>query len=234
MIMRVLSLLVLLPQCILGRANDDENSSSLRPPNKALSSSSSTNVAANLQSDSEISQFGEGAYLVNDVESFSGEVKAPSGISILRSIDTLADDLSLVLTFVNAICEEQDDNGGNKCHYNWGDDLNITITLDAHGNPFKKGDGVKGKFKVDYIVPWKFDCQVCGEDCVLSIPVVNAGTTIPGPDCPFANEAHTIGFELPLDNGSPVAGIPTHFSGHVTVKRSDIVVVRISVEATVV
>jgi len=231
--MRVLSLLVLLPQCILGRANDDETFSSLRPPNRALSSSSSTNVAADLQSDSEISQFGEGAYLVNDVESFSGKVKAQSGISISRTIDTLADDISLDLSF-NAPCEEQDDYGGNKCHYNWGDDLIVTITLDAHGNPFKKGDSVKGKFKVDYIIPWKFDCQVCGEDCVLSFPVIKQDTTIPGPDCPFANEASTVSFEVPLGSSSPVAGIPTHFSGHVTVKRSDIAVARISVEATVV
>jgi len=231
--MRVLSLLVLLPQCILVSANDDETFSYLRSPSKALSSLFSTNAAADLMSDSEISKFGEGAYLVNDVETFSHNVKAQSGISISRTIDTLADDISLDLSF-NAPCEEQDDYGGNKCHYNWGDDLNVTITMDTHGTPFQLGDGVVGKFKVDYIIPWKFDCKVCGEDCVLSFPVIKQSTTIPGPECPFATDASSVSFDVPLGDTSPVGGIPTHFSGHITVKKSDIAVARISVEATVV
>lgn len=145
----MLSLLVLLSQRILVSANDDEKSSHLQPQNRAaLSSSSSTDSAVGLLTDSEISQLEEGAYLVKNIETFSHNVKAQSGTNILRSIDTLADDLSLVLTFVNAIWEEQDENGGNNCHYNWGDDFNITITLDTHDTPFQPGDSVVGIFKV--------------------------------------------------------------------------------------
>lgn len=136
-------------------------------------------------------------------------------------------------------------------------------------------------FQVDYIIPWKFDCKVCGtffhllhiyimilhasklsylrhifcntilslvlgefllsvtdnilgEDCVLSFPVIKQSTTIPGPDCPFANATSSVSFDVPLGKTSPVDGIPTHFSGHITVKKADIAVARISVEAAVV
>jgi len=231
--MRMLSLLLLLPQCILASANDDETSSSLRRPKITLSSSSTDNVATDLQSDSETSQFG-GAYSVNDVELFSGNLRAESGLTISRTIDTIDDKLSLTIAFVHATCDEEDEYGNNNCHYNWGDDLNINVTLNTNGVPFGEGDNVVGKFKVDYIIPWRFDCQICGADCTLSLPVIDQGITIPGPACPYADEASTRNFDLQLGKVSPVHGITTHFSGHMTIKKSGTVVARISIEAIVV
>lgn len=228
-----LSLPVLLLQSIFARAIDDEASSNLRHLKKTLYSSSSDDTAkSDLQSDSQNAQYG-GAYLV-DTFKMPDRLMAESGVTLSRTFDTIEDGLSIGLTFVGATCTEKDSHGTNNCHYNWGDDLAVNVTMDTHGTPFTADDTVKGKFKVDYFVPWNFNCNVCGADCTLSLPIIKQGITFPSPPCPFATNAMVVPFVIPLGKTSPTMGVPTHFAGHMTVKRQNKVVARISISATVV
>ena len=136
--MRILCSSVFLLQYILARANEDEAIHNLRRVKQ-------NSPKAILQSDSENSQT-DGAYLVDNFKPLS--TKAESGITISRTVDTLEDNVELDLTFEGATCKEEDEHGLNNCHYNWGDDFAVNVTMNTNGNPFQAGDNVVGKFKV--------------------------------------------------------------------------------------
>jgi len=138
---------------------------------------------------------------------------------------------------------------------------------------------------VDYFIPRKFNCQVCGtfpfavcetsrlshalivlystttlynttlvliiktyvmflvretysylsgEDCTLTLPIIKQGITGLAPPCPFAKDDRVLAFVIPLGKSSPTLGVPTHFAGHMTVKRKKKAVAQISIVATVV
>lgn len=227
-----LCLPVLLLRSILARAIDDEASSNLHQLEKPLYSSSSVDsTKSNLRSDSQNAQ-DEGAYLVDNFK-MPDRLMATSGVTLSRTFDSMEDGLSIDLAFLGATCEEKDDHGRNNCHYNWGDDLAVNITMNTSGSPFTQGDTVKGKFKVDYLVPWKFDCGVCDADCTLTLPIIKQGVTFPSPKCPFATHEMVVPFLIPLGKTSPTLGVPTHFAGHMKVMRKKKIVARISITATV-
>jgi len=229
----LLCLPVLLLQCIFARANDDEASSNLRHLKTPISSISNADITtSDLQSDSQNSQ-DESAYLVDNFK-LPDRLMAASGVTLSRKFDMLEDNLSISLEFIGATCEEEDAHGRNKCHYNWGEPLAVNVTMNTNGDPFMPGDSVKGKFKVDYFVPWNFNCQVCGKDCTLNLPIIKQGITFPAPPCPFAKDDRVVAFVIPLGKSSPTLGVPTHFAGHMTVKRKKKAVAQISIVATVV
>jgi hypothetical protein len=72
-------------------------------------------------------------------------------------------------------------------------------------------------WKVDRIIPYQFRCALCGEDCVLSIPVINLNYTIPMPkECPIPIHTSTRHVVGQLWDDSPTKGIfPTRLDGSV-------------------
>ena len=143
----LLCLPVLLLQCILACANDDEASSNLRHLKTPISSISNADTAtSDSQSDSQNAQ-DDGAYLVDNFK-LPDRLMAASGVTLSRKFDMLEDNLSISLEFIGATCEEEDAHGRNKCHYNWGEPLAVNVTMNTNGDPFMPGDSVKGKFKV--------------------------------------------------------------------------------------
>ena len=75
-------------------------------------------------------------------------------------------------------------------------------------------------WQIDSLISYSFTCALCGEDCVLTVPVVKFTYTIPLPPCPVP--AHTIQtrIEYKLQPHSPTEGIPTHLEGTVKIARS--------------
>lgn len=149
-----------------------------------------------------------------------GEKLSGNGIYFSRDIDILTDDLDVNFGFDEGHCDSTDRYGGNKCHYTWGETINIGINVDLNNNAFQKEDVVHASLKVDYFVSWKFDCKICGEDCVVTIPIANFDIHISMPPCPLGNADIPTLMQLPLGDSSPFEGVPLHIDGNLFVKRN--------------
>ena len=68
-------------------------------------------------------------------------------------------------------------------------------------------------------MPYSFTCALCGEDCVLTFPVVKFNYTIPMPACPVAPHETHKNIEYQLMGSSPTDGIPTHIEGTVKITK---------------
>jgi hypothetical protein len=167
------------------------------------------------------------------------------GLSFIRQIDEVPGSFDLV--FDGHHCTQVDGHGDNECHYLWGEDITgkYKLTVDRD---IDEGDSMTGHFKVrspsklmffmafhfksqppppqshlsqiDRFIPYSFTCALCGEDCILTIPVVKFTYTIPLPACPVP--AHTIEtrIEYKLQSNSPTEGIPTHLEGAIEISKS--------------
>lgn len=81
-------------------------------------------------------------------------------------------------------CVDSDIYGDNTCHFTWGENLGITINSDLNVE-IQADDYLLGEIKIDTIVPYNFRCHLCGEDCILKIPVIKRSIVIPMPKvCP--------------------------------------------------
>ena len=163
-----------------------------------------------------------GYYITSTTSSSSRTIKATKeekqlsiseGIDFSRTIKMLTDFISINLTFDDNHCTSNDEHGGNNCHYDWGNVMNIELNVRLKKRAFEKDDRISGKFKVDYFVPWEFDCAICGEDCVLTVPVVNWDVQVPLPDCPLGNEDIPNTLQLMPGDSSPLDGVPLHVDG---------------------
>ena len=168
----------------------------------------------------------------------------PKGLSFTREISEIPGSFDLV--FDGNQCKSQDAHGDNDCHFEWGEDVTGSYKLQVD-HTIDEGDQMEGHFKVrgyyqnsliicnnhafptntltqplqiDSLIPYSFTCPLCGEDCVLSFPVVKFTYTIPLPPCPVP--AHTVqtNIEYRLQPDSPTEGIPTHVEGIVKIYRS--------------
>lgn len=148
------------------------------------------------------------------------ESETSDGIGFSRTIDLFTDFLNINIGFDDEHCTSNDDHGGNDCHYDWGDTVNIDIDVNLK-RAFKEDDRISGNFKVDYFVPWEFDCAICGKDCLLTIPVAKLDVKVPLPPCPLGNEDIPKTLQLMLGDSSPIDGLPLHIDGDVKLITAD-------------
>jgi len=140
------------------------------------------------------------------------------GLTFSRSINIQTDALDVHFEFDSDHCDSSDKYGDNNCHYSWGETLRVGIAVNMT-EPFTETDRVYASMKVDYFVPWKLDCAVCGEDCTMKIPVVEFEIKLPMLPCPLAVEDIPTVLEIPLGDTSPFAGVPLHAAGDIYLKR---------------
>jgi hypothetical protein len=85
-------------------------------------------------------------------------------------------------------CSLRDVYGDNHCHFDWGEKITGRVTLQLN-DPIVEGDYMEGALVIDNFIPYQFRCALCGEDCVLSFPVIHHNETIRMPACPVAVRA---------------------------------------------
>lgn len=71
---------------------------------------------------------------------------------------------------------------------------------------------------LDNRVPYSLSCPLCGQDCVLQLPVLKVHYTIPMPPCPVSLEDREQAFAFHLWRMSPTDGwltIPISGTGQV-------------------
>ena len=89
--------------------------------------------------------------------------------------------------------------------------------------------------QIDAKVPWSFQCPLCGQDCVLEVPVIKLTHTLKMPDCPITPKKRSHSLTYHLWRASPTNGwISVPFVGDVQIfKEPDEVFAEFSVLATV-
>ena len=139
------------------------------------------------------------------------------GISFTREI-SLSENINLKVSFDDDRCTENDSFGGNKCHYSWGDQVTSTITY--YSNETITQDAyMEGVFIVDNKVQWEFSCPLCGQDCVLKMPVLPLEYSLSMPSCSLQPEERTEIITYDLWKNSPSHGlvdVPVTLQGQAT------------------
>lgn len=154
------------------------------------------------------------------------------GVSVSRSFTIFPDSAKVVLDVDGENCQERDTYGDNVCHWDWDAKIGAAVhsVLDQ---PIRQDDFVEGHVKVrktknqrtesvcaslavthatsllqiDGFIPYHFRCALCGQDCILSIPVVKANFTIPTSDhCPIPVGQHSKRIVRHLWANSPTDG----------------------------
>ena len=119
------------------------------------------------------------------------------------------------------VCTTHDTYGDNVCHYNWDDFVTIKYSIESKNVTFTKHDYVVGNFTIDNRLPYTFTCNVCGEDCILKVPIIEFEYALPMPDCPVKpkKRSHTLLYQL--WKTSPTHGfVTTSINGIVTIMKS--------------
>ncbi len=140
-----------------------------------------------------------------------------NGIGFSRKINVFQTDVlgSINLNFDANHCKSTDEHGDNNCHYGWDETMTIDLKKVYLNKAIGPNDRIFGKFKVDYFVPWEFECAICDQDCILTVPVLEWDVHIPLPPCPLGNEDIPDSIEIPLGGSSPLDGVPLHIDGDV-------------------
>mmetsp|Transcript_15269 Transcript_15269/g.22510 ORF Transcript_15269/g.22510 Transcript_15269/m.22510 type:complete len:190 (-) Transcript_15269:85-654(-) len=158
------------------------------------------------------------AYASQALRGFVNEsYSVASGLSFTRTIYEVPG--SFDLRFNGNNCGSTDDHGDNDCHFDWGDDVTGVYKLNI-ANIIDATDKFEGHFKIDSFISYSFSCALCGEDCVLEVPVVKFKYIIPMPSCPVPAHNETTQIEYQLSKHSPTEGILTHLEGHVKVVKA--------------
>ena len=119
------------------------------------------------------------------------------------------------------VCTSHDKYGDNICHYNWDDNVIAKYSIESKNVTFTKHDYVVGNFTIDNRLPYTFTCKVCGEDCILKVPIIDFEYTLSMPNCPVKpkRRSHTLFYQL--WKSSPTHGfVTTSINGIVTIIKS--------------
>jgi hypothetical protein len=142
------------------------------------------------------------------------------GVSFSRSINDIPQDETFTFTLSfddpNHHCQTSDHFGPNNCHYEWNEYVTGSYHVEMPDKFLNESASVEVTAMLDNRVPYKVECPVCGQDCVLEIPVFKIRYTIPMPPCPVSLKNRTEGFEFHLWRMSPTDGwltVPVSASG---------------------
>jgi hypothetical protein len=143
------------------------------------------------------------------------------GVQFSRTVNSV-NNVTAKATFASG-CTSTDAYGSNDCNWPWGDANSVTYVADL------EEDITSGTLSVDLkvngIIPFKFDCPVCGANCTITIPIVGTKETFALPPCPISSKnipAATTAFTLPAKN--PL-GVGASIAGSITITDQNKVVV---------
>jgi len=112
-------------------------------------------------------------------------------------------------------CTLRDEYGDNNCHFDWGEKIHGKVTVKLN-DPIVEGDYMVGALLIDKFIPYKFRCALCGEDCVLEIPVIKHNESIPMEKCPISVHETNANVIYQMMDESPTHGkIATKVDGTV-------------------
>jgi hypothetical protein len=144
------------------------------------------------------------------------------GVSFQRTITDFPQDStsSFTLLFEDAErhCGARDEYGPNNCHYDWKESVVGSYHVDMPAKVLNETANLEVTMMLDNRVPYKLECPLCGQDCVLEIPVFKVHYTIPNPPCPVSLQNRSEDFEFQLWRASPTDGwltIPVSGSGKI-------------------
>lgn len=130
-------------------------------------------------------------------------------------------------------CLVHDEYGDNQCHFNWGDE--VTATVSFSGEELQADDVIRGSLKLAGWISYTFHCAVCGQDCVLQLPVFHhRNVTIAMPKtCPIPADAVSETLTYQMWDESPTGGtVAVHFEGNLVLiqGRTDTTLIDVHVE----
>ncbi|KAL7576341.1 hypothetical protein ACA910_018157 [Epithemia clementina (nom. ined.)] len=152
----------------------------------------------------------------------SGEVtKKFSGMKLKRSVDVFPSNptaFAVVRIEPAAACRQFDRFGSDDCHFVWGTKVIVNYEI-RFGQTIESEDYLEGHFMLDGHISYSFKCKLCGEDCKLDIPIINAVITIPlEKSCPIPNANITRRMAYHMWHHSPTDGlITTKLEGKVVI-----------------
>jgi hypothetical protein len=105
------------------------------------------------------------------------------------TISTLAPGVNVTLTFIQGKqhCQSIDEYGDDDCKYHWGDDMG-GILSGSLPYDLVDGDFIIGDFRIDEMTPLTFTCNICGQPCRISIPVIKQELQFDTPQCPIEKD----------------------------------------------
>ena len=108
---------------------------------------------------------------------------ALADIVVSRTVDSHAIG-TFNVTVEGQACTDHDEFGSNTCDLDWG----ATYTIDYGAELTKDigdGDKVSLDLTLEGFIPFKAECNLCGQPCTITIPIVKQTITIDLPDCPI-------------------------------------------------
>jgi len=141
------------------------------------------------------------------------------GLDVQRSVLAIMPGFDFSLHLDGNYCSAFDQYGPTKCKFSWGD--RVEGGFSYSGVTLGKMDVVRADLtaKSAFSVPFTFKCHLCGEECPITIPIVNKDFIIP----PLAtcDELSTMNnIEFLIDNLiSPLGGVPLTVFGKLFLER---------------
>lgn len=112
----------------------------------------------------------------------------PKGVTFFRTISLLPNEAILKIQLNSkSHCLLKDAYGDNACHYGWDSTMSGNVTL-TYDHSFATNDYFEANILLDKFSPYKVRCHLCGQDCVVDIPILGLKYTIPMPSCPLSTQ----------------------------------------------
>ena len=94
---------------------------------------------------------------------------ASADVEFSRTVDSVAAGLGSIKATLDHGCSSSDQYGSNNCKLNWGD--KVTAAISGKLNKDISSGQLALDVKVD-IIPLKANCQICGANCTITVPIV--------------------------------------------------------------
>eukprot|EP00588_Corethron_pennatum_P014974 CAMPEP_0194281580 /NCGR_PEP_ID=MMETSP0169-20130528/21035_1 /TAXON_ID=218684 /ORGANISM="Corethron pennatum, Strain L29A3" /LENGTH=177 /DNA_ID=CAMNT_0039026675 /DNA_START=416 /DNA_END=949 /DNA_ORIENTATION=+ len=144
------------------------------------------------------------------------------GLKFSRKISIVDSDIissaKLIFSSNGGSCEHSDQFGDNDCKFDWGDRVAGEFEVKFVGGDDEKSPELGGDARIEVDMKagpkmkeadFQISCQVCGQDCVVEIPLVSKKVTIKMPDCPVTLKNLEFNFDQALPEKSPVPSLMT-------------------------
>ena len=101
---------------------------------------------------------------------------AAADITLSRTIDSHAAG-NFNVTVEGPACKDKDAFGSNTCDMNWGQSYTVDYSASLT-NDIVDGDTITIDATLDGLVPFKATCNLCGQPCTVTVPIVKQTFTI--------------------------------------------------------
>lgn len=123
-------------------------------------------------------------------------------VVVSRTINSLAAGSATVNVEGDA-CTDHDSYGSNHCDVHWGSSYTIDYDV-ALNKDVEAGSTFTADVTLDGVVPYKFSCALCGEDCTITVPIIKKTYSFTMPPCPISATGLKGNITQALPSTSPV------------------------------